>query len=46
MFLLFDMQVDELEIYKNDIFSIDENKIILNIKVEHNLLGIIVSQKE
>ncbi len=39
------MQFDELEIYKNDIFSINENKILLNIKVEYNLVGIIAAPK-
>ena len=41
MFLLFDMQYNELNMYKNDILNIVEDKIILNIKVEYNLVGII-----
>ena len=43
--LLFDMQFDELFKFKNDIFSIIEDKIILNIKVEYNLVGIIGAPK-
>ena len=45
MFLLFDFQYNELNIYKNDIFNIIEEKIILNIKVEYNLVGIIAAPK-
>ncbi len=45
MFLLFDMQYNELNMYKNDILNIVEDKIILNIKVEYNLVGIIAAPK-
>ena len=45
MFLLFDMQFDELKIYKKDIFNITEAKITLNLKVEYNLVGIISAPK-
>ena len=45
LFLLFDMQYDELNIYKNDIFSITQDNIILNIKTEYNLVGIIAVPK-
>ena len=45
MFLLFDFQYNELNIYKNDIFNIIEEKIILNIKVEYDLVGIIAAPK-
>ena len=45
MFLLFDFQYNELNIYKNDIFNIIEEKIILNIKVEYNLVGIKAAPK-
>ena len=45
MFLLFDMQFDELKIYKKDIFNITEAKITLNLKVEDNLVGIISAPK-
>ena len=41
MLLLFDMQYNELNMYKNDIVNIVEDKIILNIKIEYNLVGII-----
>ena len=45
MFLLFGMQYNELNIYKNDIVNIVEDKIILNIKVECLLVGIIAAPK-
>ena len=45
MFLLFDFQFDELIKFKSDIFSIIEDKIILNINVEYNLVGIIAAPK-
>ena len=41
IFLLFDLQHIELNMYKNDKANIVEDKIILNIKVEYNLVGII-----
>ncbi len=45
MFLLFVMQNNELNINKNYIVNIVEDKIILNIKVEYHLVGIIVAPK-
>ena len=45
MFLLFDIQYNELNIYKNDIVNVVEDKIILNIKVECLLVGIIAEPK-
>ena len=45
MFLLFDMQFHDLYNYSKEIFKIVEDDIVLNIKVEYKLVGIISAPK-
>ena len=45
MFLLFDMQFDQLNSNKDLIYKIFEDKIMLNFNCEYKLLGIIVAPK-
>ena len=41
LFLLFDFQYTELELYKSQIYKLVEEKLILNMKVEYKLIGMI-----
>ena len=43
LFLLFDFQYTELELYKSQIYKLVEEKLILNIKVEYKLIGMIAA---
>ena len=43
MFLLFVLQYTELELYKSQIYKLVEEKLILNIKVEYKLIGMIAA---
>ena len=43
LFLLFDFQYTELEIYKSQIYKLVEEKFTLNIKVEYKLIGMIAA---
>ena len=45
MFVLFDMQHEELDNYRVEIFNIIEDKIILNINDEYKLAGMIAAPK-
>ena len=45
MFLLFDMQFDELHSNKDMIYKIVEDKIVLKLNYEYKLVGIIAAPK-
>lgn len=46
MFILFDMQFDELNMNKDMIYKIAEDKIVLNLKFNYKLAGIISTPKQ